>query len=263
MSRSLLSDYARSFRDAEFWGYSSWLDIVTRYRRSQLGILWMIVPTAAFILVLGYFYAGLVGISARDYIPYLGIGYVLWRLIIQVINESASVLFHHQSFIMDGRVRLTDYFLRVLAKSLFYFAPAALVVVATLVWSGHLGWSFIDGVALGFALLLLNLGWITVIVSLIGARFPDTHELVTTVLVFGFLLTPILWYANTVPTGSFRGLFMRANPAYHLIEVVRAPVMGMPIEISTYQYLAVMTLLGWLIAYWLYRRYAKYVPLWL
>lgn len=262
MRRSLLADFAHSVKHPDFWAYSSWLEVVTKYRRSKLGLAWMFIPVFAFIVVLGYFYAGLIHVPAREFIAYLGVGYAVWRLIIQVINDSASTLFHHQSFIMDGRVRLTDYFLRVLSKSLFYFAPAMLVVVATLFWSGHVGFGVVGGLLLGLPVLLLNLAWVTVVISLIGARFPDTHELVTTVLIFGFLLTPILWYPTSVAPGSLRALFIDANPAFHLIEAVRAPIMGTPISRTTMVYLPVMTVVGWSVASWLYRRYSRYVPLW-
>ena len=52
-------------------------------------------------------------------------GYLLWRVIIQLITESTSVLRNHKSFIFDGRVRLTDYFLRTLSKAMFYFVGVA------------------------------------------------------------------------------------------------------------------------------------------
>ena len=34
---------------------------------------------------------------------------------------------------------------------------------------------------------------------------------------------------------------MRFNPVFHLVEIVRAPLMGLPVEMFTYQYLALAT----------------------
>jgi ABC-type polysaccharide/polyol phosphate export permease len=58
-------------------------------------------------------------------------------------------------------------------------------------------------------------------------------------------------------------MMMRSNPFYHLIEIVRAPVLGEPISHATWLYVAVMTLVGWSIAIVAYRRYARFVPIWL
>src|SRR3546814_4906698 len=82
-----------------------------------------------------------------------------------------------------------------------------------------------------------------------------------TTLFRSFLLTPIIWHADNMPPGSLRGTLMRFNPFYHLVELVRAPILGQSIDVSTPMYLAVMTVGGWIIAVVAYRRYARYVPL--
>jgi ABC-2 type transport system permease protein/lipopolysaccharide transport system permease protein len=66
-----------------------------------------------------------------------------------------------------------------------------------------------------------------------------------------------------MPPGSVRGTFMRFNPLFHMVEVIRAPILGEAIELTTYYYIGTMTVLGWAIAALLYRRYARFVPLWI
>src|SRR5690606_5776075 len=106
MSRSLLEDYRNSLRYPEFWAYSSWLDIATRHRRTRLGFLWLLVPTIAFLLVLGNVYSQLMGYPREEYLPYLGVGFVVWRFMLQVVNEAVGAMTAHKAFIMDGRTRL-------------------------------------------------------------------------------------------------------------------------------------------------------------
>ena len=95
------------------------------------------------------------------------------------------------------------------------------------------------------------------------ARFPDIGEVIHTVLVVGFLLTPILWHIEKFPPGTLRGTLARLNPAFHIIEMVRAPVLGAVPEKTTIAAIALLTLGGWLLAMFLYRRYARFVPLWI
>lgn len=268
MSRSpgknpLFTDLYRSLNAPAFWAYSSWLDIVTKYRRSRFGIVWLVVPSILYVWGIGSFFAGLQKINVGDFVAYVGIGYLLFRMLSMVITESSSVLVAHQAFILDGHVRLTDFVLRVIAKALFYFVMA-LPVLGVALWiapSVHL--AGLATVVVTFPIVLLNLLWMGCVVSLIGARYQDIHELMGSLFIFGFILTPIIWHADNAPVTSIHGILMRLNPLYHLIHIVRAPIVGEQIHSSTYVYIALMTLAGWGLALVLYRRYARFVALWL
>lgn len=252
-----------SVRQPEFWAYSSWLDLVIRYRRTRLGIVWLVLPSAMFLIVLGNVYSHLMGYPLEEYLPYLGLGYVCWRFMLQCVNESSSVFRSHKAFIMDGRVRLTDFILRAIAKPLFYFMFAFAVVVCVLIWSPAVPWQGILSLLATFPLVILNMIWLSFCIALMGARFPDTSEFISTVLVVGFLLTPILWHVERFPADTTRGFIARLNPAFHLIEIVRAPALGHWPDASTIWAVAGMTVGGWFMAGLLYRRYARFVPLWI
>jgi len=99
-------------------------------------------------------------------------------------------------------------------------------------------------------------------VGLLGARFRDAQELMGTVLMAGFLLTPIIWDIAKFPADTRRGLLTRLNPAFHLLEVVRAPILGHWPETTSIVVVVLMALAGWLVAALMYRRYARFVPLW-
>jgi ABC-2 type transport system permease protein len=262
-SNPFLSDLWLSLRQPEFWGYSSWLDLVCKYRRTRLGILWMFLPMATWMLILGNFYARVMSHPSAEYLPYLGVGYSLWRFIVMCTNEASGALRQHKPFIMDGRTRLTDFVLRTIAKALMYFIFAQVVVQSVLLWSPAIHWQGMLSVFLTFPVIVVNMIWWVTLMALFGARYPDTTEAVHTALMLGFLLTPILWMGNRFDPHSPAGLLVRLNPAYHLIEVVRAPVLGQPVPISTFIYLAVLTLGGWCLTMVVYRRYARFVPLWI
>jgi ABC-2 type transport system permease protein len=258
----LLDQLVGSLRQPDYWAYSSWLEIATKYRRTSLGLLWLCLPTAVFIIVLGNVYAHLMDYPLAEYLPYLGVGYVIWRFMVQVINDAAGTFAVHKAFIMEGRVRLTDFILCSFSKAGFHLVFGAVIVLAILAWSpmAHLGalWTLL----LTLPLLMLNMGWIAVCVALIGARFPDTSELIGTVLVLGLLLTPILWPIDKFPADSLRGVVVRFNPAFHMIDVVRAPVLGQVPEPTSIWVVCAMVVVGWLFTALLFRRYARFVPLW-
>jgi ABC-2 type transport system permease protein len=259
----MLRHFRESLREPAFWAYATWLGIVTNYRRSRLGVLWLMTPPVIYVLGLGSFFASLQGRPLTHFLAHVAVGYLVFRLITSVITDSTGVLAANQAFILDGRVRITDFVLRVVARALFYSAVALPVVAAAL-------WIYPDLQAANFAwllatlpLVLLNAVWVSVVFALVGARFPDTEQFIGNVFMFLFLLTPIIWYAEQAPPESLRGVLMRFNPLFHLIEAVRAPLLGEPLNASSLRVVVGMAVAGWLVAALAYRRYARFVPLWI
>lgn len=259
----LLCDLRSSMGEREFWAYAVWLDLVSRYRRMRLGVLWLLLPPLTYVLGLGFLYSHMMGSDPARFIPHLGLGYIMWRFAIQMLTESADVFAIHQAFIMDGRVRYTDYVLRTFAKSALYFGVGFLVVFGVLLVTPLVKNLWLLSLVVTLPIFALNVVWMSMVISLFGARFRDTREIISTGVIFGFLLTPVLWDASMVPPDTIRGLVMRFNPFFHLIEFVRAPVLGLMPEDVTLWVTAGMTVLGWLGAAYLYRRYARFVPLWI
>lgn len=259
---SLFSDLKQSFRHYEFWTYSSWLDIAVRYRRAKLGLAWILLAFAFFAVVMGVKYAYLMGVDPHVFVPYLAIGFMVWRFMVGVLNDASVTFGRHSAYIMDGRSRLTDYLLRSVATAIFNMVFALVIIAMILLWSSKYSPLNLLSLLISFPVLVLNVVWVSVFVSLVGARFRDAQELIGTALMAGFLLTPILWDIARFPPDTVRGFVTRLNPAFHLVEIVRAPILGRLPESGSIVFVAIMTVVGWLLAAFMYRRYARFVPLW-
>lgn len=263
MNRSLLRDYVDSLRDPGFWIYATWLELVTKYRKSRLGIVWAFVPPILYSFGVGWFFSLLQNVSPLEFIPHLGIGYVVFRLITSSLSDATVTLSGHSSYILDGRTRMTDYVLRVVAKSIFYFATSMPIIILALALSPRFEWIGLLTVVPALLIVLLNVAWISILVAVLGARFPDVQELTGSFLMFSFLFTPIIWMSANVPADSLRGTIARINPLFHFVELVRAPLLGEPMESLTFWYIACFLVLGWVVALLVYKRYARFVPIWL
>jgi ABC-type polysaccharide/polyol phosphate export permease len=262
-TRSLLRDLAASLRNPEFWALSSWLDIVVRNRQSRLGIFWLMAPALVYVWGLGAFFAAMASQPVIRFVTYVAVGYLVFRVVNSAIIESTNAFANGAPFILDGHMRLTDFVLRVIATALFNFAVSLPVAAVALALSPDVHWQGLAFALVSLPVVVANATWIGVVFSLLGARFPDMRHLVSNIFMFAFLLTPIIWHADTLPAGSLRGTLARANPLFHMVELVRAPILGQPVEQHTIVYLALMTAGGWLLAILAYRRYARYVPLWI
>lgn len=256
-------ELAASWRSPEFWALSSWLEILAKARKSRFGLLWLLAPSIVYIFGLGSFFAGMQGRSIYQFAAHIALGAMVFRTVISAVINSAGVFSSNVSFIMDGHVRLTDYLMQSLAKALFdmcMYLPATIVAV---VMFRDVHWTGLLLAPLSLALIFINGLWMGTIFALIGARFNDLGQLVSNISIFLFLLTPIIWYPEQMPADNFRGQFMRFNPFFHLVTIFRAPILGEPVGLSTLVYVGVMTVVGLVAATFLYRRYARFVPLWI
>jgi ABC-2 type transport system permease protein len=252
-----------SLRNPEFWALSSWLGILVRSRRSRLGVFWLVAPSVVYVFGMGGFFASMRGWSIMTFAAHVALGAMVFRTLMSSIVASAGIFNANYSFIMDGRVRMTDYLLESLAKAFFDMCAYLPVVVVAMAMLGEVS---LPGLALAPVALLviyLNALWIGAAFSLVGARFPDFGQLVANTSIFLFLLTPIIWYPEEMPIDSIRGQLMRFNPFFHLVSLFRNPIMGVPIEPTTFWFIGGFTLLGLLMVGVLYRRYARFVPLWI
>jgi len=260
---ALWHELRESFRNPEFWALSSWLDILVRARRSRLGFLWLLIPSIVYVFGIGTFFHGMQASDLGAYFAHVALGAAVFRTLMSSIIGSANVFHSSYPFIMDGHMRLTDYVLEALAKSFFDFCMYVPVVVIALVWFG--GASPVGMLLSIPALLVLyvNALWIATVFALAGARFPDFGQLLNTISIFLFLLTPIIWYPEQVAAGSFRAKLVLFNPFYHFIELFRAPIMGEPVGAVSLWCVGIMTVVGLAVATLVYRRYARFVPLWI
>lgn len=259
----LWSDLAESLRSPGFWAFASWLDILVRARRSRFGLLWLVAPSVVYVYGLGSFFASMRGKNMVEFAPHVALGAMVFRTLMSTVVGSSGVFISSYSFIMDGNVRLTDYLMQSLAKAFFDMCMYFPVTLLALVLAPDVYVLGLLQAPLWVMLIYINALWISVVFSLIGARYNDFSQLLGNVSIFIFLLTPIIWEVDTMPADTVRGQLMRINPFFHFVELFRAPILGTAVEVTSYLYVTIFTLLGLLLATLLYRRYSRFVPLWI
>lgn len=259
----LWSDFKESFGRPAFWGYASWLDIAVRYRRAAMGFFWAVIPPALFVGLLGLVYAGLMGHEAAEFLPFLAVGYLLWRLIIQALVDSASVVRNHKAFLQEGRINIADLLLRVVFRGTVYFAFGLPTLLAAFLWSDAVRLLPLATMFLTLPLFIYVLTVVCLHIALLGARTPDVGEFITTILMFAFLLTPILWYPSQPHGGAVLQLLTQLNPVAHLIEFVRRPALGQGIALDSTIVVTTMAGVLTLTGRSLHNRVGRHVVVWL
>lgn len=245
---------------AYLWGRLGWADIRQRYRRSKIGPFWLTISMAVMVVSLGVLYAGLFRLKIANYLPFIALGLIVWTLISGVIIEGCMSFVAGEGIIKQVRLPLSIHVYRMVWRNFIIFCHNivifGLVAIFFAIWPGWVALLAIPGLAI----ISFNGVWAGLLLGLVSARFRDVPQIVTSIVQLAFFLTPILWKPELLPN---RVIVVDLNPFFHLVELVRAPLMGQLPEISSWLAALVITLLGWIVTFVMYARYRWRIPYWL
>jgi ABC-type polysaccharide/polyol phosphate export permease len=258
--RTGLFDVADGFRRRELWSTLGWQDIRQRYRRSVLGPFWITLSMAVMTASMGLLYAQLFGQSVADYLPYLTIGLVMWGFLSALVTDGCQAFIGAESMIKQMKLPVTVHVWREVWRNLILLAHNALVVVAVLALFGRTPHWQVLLLPLALALLVLDGWWLGALLGALSARFRDIPQLVGSLLQVLFFLTPVIW--STRVLGS-RSWLVDANPAYHMIEIVRAPLLGEPARLFSWLFVLAFTVAGATVTLLFLARFRARIPYWI
>lgn len=222
-------------------------DIRSRYRRTLLGPFWTVANVAILVAVLGVAMGVLWGRPLQEFLPFFAAGYVTWVFITSTMNEHASAFISSANTIRSLRAPLTLHVFRVLSKNFILLLHTLPVfIIAALVFQYPFpAFGPVLLAPVGILLLLMNLLWFGLFTAVLCTRYRDFLQILQAVLQGAFFLTPIFWPKDQLADnelGEF--ILMNLNPFFHLVDVVRAPLIGEIPSMLTYIVLAIAALVG-------------------
>lgn len=251
-----LTDGVRSFR---VWQVLAWYEIRQRYKRSALGPFWLTISMGVLVLGMGPLYGRLFGQELGLYFPYLAIGIVVWGLIASLTNDAGQVFISAEQYIKQIRLPFTTHVLRMIWRNVIIFAHNFVIVLLILLWFPPSR----PGLALlaipGLALLFLNGIWFALLLGTICARFRDIGPIIASVVQLAFFLSPVLWKREMLGRHQWAA---DVNPLYHLLEVVRAPLLGDAVSTRSWLAVLALTVVGFAITIPFFARYRARIAYW-
>jgi len=241
------------------WGRLGWNDILQRYRRSLLGPLWLTASMAIMVIALGVVYGKIFKVPLDDFIPFLCLGLLVWGFISTTLLEAGGLFTGSESYIKQIRLPYSVYVYRFIWSKIIIFAHNFVIYFGILLYF----WIW-PGAALlyalpGFLLLILNGALTTLYLGMISARFRDIPQIVASVVQIVFFMTPILWKPEVLGKHSVLTAF---NPFYHLVEVVRAPLLGQLPSAENYLAVTLVTAANALLAAAFFIRFRSRISYW-
>lgn len=243
------------------WGSLGWQDIRQRYRRSKIGPFWVTLSMGVMIGGMGVLYADLFHTDVHTYLPYLTVGFIVWGLIGPLVTENCNAFIDGEGIIKQVKLPLSLHVYRVVWRNLIIlahnFVIFILVAVVFKIWPS---WSSLMAIP-ALLLICMNGVWIGLLCGPISARFRDVPQTIASVMQIAFFMTPIMWQPSAIPG---REWFLALNPFYYFVSLVREPLLGNgTVAIHLWGWALAITVFGWIITFFMYRRCRWRIAYWL
>jgi lipopolysaccharide transport system permease protein len=242
------------------WVRLGWNDILYRYRRSTLGPLWFTASMAITIVALGSVYSEVLRLPARELMPHVCVGLIVWTFMNSTVLEAGDLFTGAESYIKHIKLPYSLYVFRFVLSKTIIFAHDFPIYLATIayfgIWPGPVAFYAIPG----FLLLVINGVSITISLGMASARFRDIPRIIASLSQIVFLITPIIWMPSLLGERSY---LAEANPFFHLIELIRAPLLGSAPSSYTLIAVFVITVTNLFVAAVLFTRYRNRIAYWI
>ncbi len=253
------ADLVNGARLYELWIRLAFHDIRQRFRRSMLGPIWLTISMGIMIGALGLVFSTLFHQEIAKTLPYISTGIIFWGLLTVCITEGTSVFISAESFIRNVPIPLSLHFYRMMARNVIIWGfNMVIYIIVVIYFRVSVGWNALLFIP-GFFLFFINVAWISLATGVISTRYRDVPQVITNVIQVIFFVTPIFWSPETLPN---RPVFVLFNPFYHLIEIVRAPLLGQVPASANWAVCGGMAIAGFGFTAWLFRRAHARIAYW-
>ena len=198
-------------------------DILTRYKRSVLGVAWTMLNPLGIMIILTIVFSQVFARGTPSYPAFVLSGLMAWNFFSQTTNAATVQLVWGGNLLKRIYVPKTIFALSAtgtgLVNLVLSLVPLLLVMVVTGV---PIRWTIIFLPIPVFFLILFTLG-VGLFVSAIAIYFADVADMYKIVLTAWIYLSPVIYSPDILPE-AYRVWIIRLNPMYHLINFFRMPI---------------------------------------
>jgi lipopolysaccharide transport system permease protein len=243
------------------WTRLGWQEVKRRYRRTVFGPFWATLSIAMFIGGMVFIWAPLFKADVSSYLPWLSAGLVVWSFATTMITEGCGTYTAAVGLITQLNFPYTVLNFMVVWRNIIVFLHNVLIVVVVVI-ALHVPVSWETLLLIpGVMIVAVNGVWMTVLFGMASARFRDIPPLVGNLIQVLMFVTPIFWLATQL--GGESQPIVRYNFMYHLVQVMRAPMLGTAPSQLTYAITLAGAVIGWLVTFDIYARFRRRIAFWL
>lgn len=258
--KAALDDIVQGAKLWRVWLSLSWQEFVSTYRRSLIGVFWVMLSFAAFVFIKLTIFSSLLGADdVRYYDAYLVIGFFMWVYSQQVIMTAPDTFVSSGGWIRSEALPLSTYIYKMVMREIYNLLFTFVVVIIALVYLQYP----VDIKSLyavpAILFLLLNAFAIKLLLGIIGARIRDITHLVKAIMLPMMFLTPIFWMPSQMPN-LMKVLWW--NPLFHAIEIFRAPILDGEFPVESWIFMGVVFAIVSVSGFLLFSRLRQRIVFW-
>ncbi len=252
-------DILEGWHRRELWATLGLHDVRQRYRRSTLGPFWITISMGVMVFALGLLYGQIFGQELHEYLPFLAAGFVIWGLLSEMILGGCTTFISAEGMIRQLNAPVSIYAYREVWSAVIAFVHNIWIFFAVAWWYDvGLSWNAL-WVLPAVLILLINGFWMALFFGLLSARFRDVPLIIGSVVQVLFFMTPVIWRPEMLPD---RALFLQLNPFYHMVEILRAPMLGQTPAFENWLVVLLIAVFGWAVTLFFYSAYRWRIAYW-
>jgi ABC-type polysaccharide/polyol phosphate export permease len=198
-------------------------DILTRYKRSVLGVAWTMLNPLGMMLVLTIAFSQIFRFNTPHYAAYVLSGQLVWNFFAQTTSICISSIMWggglFKRIYMPRSVFALSSMGTGLVNLLLAMVPMVLIMVVT---GTPVRWAIFFMPIPILLLVLFSLG-VGLIISTVAIYFPDVAEMYQILLTAWMYLTPVIYPSSVLPE-NIRFWLQLLNPMYSIVNLFRLPL---------------------------------------
>lgn len=201
-------------------------DLKNKYRNSKLGIAWSVITPLGLVLIIGSVYSIIFGADPKIFIPTLFAGLTPWLFISSAADGGTGALLSAEGYLKQTTVNSQIFPVRTTMVNFmnFIYSVIAYYIVYFFLQPQNFGVEMLMVIPGLCLLFLFALSWAN-FSSLITLIIRDYQPLQSLILQGLFYATPIIFPAELIKEKGYAFVYL-INPIYYIIEVIRAPLLG-------------------------------------
>ena len=256
-----IADLALGLYEWRVWWVLAASEIRQRYRRSTVGQLWFTLSMGVMIAGIGLVYSVIFQRPVSDYVPFLGVGLIVWNLLSGLINNLATCFISAETHLRAYPSPRSTIIYRTIARDFLVSAHNFLIVPVLLILF-DIPVSLVSLLVIpGLILVAINAVWIGMLLGPLCTRYRDLPQIISSGVQLAFFVTPILYRPAQLADRLW--VFTHLNPFASFVEIVRAPLLDQVPALHHYLFALACTAVGWAVALPFYARFRGRIVYWL
>jgi ABC-2 type transport system permease protein len=244
----IVSDLIAGARRPALWIAFATDEIQQRYRRSKLGLTWIVLSYLVFVASISLFFGHFSDVGHAHFTVYVAVNFAIFTFLLANVTDGCAVFRVSRTWIKSAPLPHSIYIFKSIARSLFVFAINFIVAIVLLFVFGF----SLKPVALmsipAFAILLVNAVLVQLVFGYLAARYQDIDHLMQSIMRVFYFTTPVLWVRDPHAPPGLRNTISEMNPFTHALEIFSAPLLGNKPDPGSWVFIGVFTVIMFVIA---------------